>query len=108
MFAMPFLASFANPDVNFGVVAATLVMMGVSMGLNGISLFQLAAELNSGCLAGIFLGQGIGALILNLLRLYTLEKWPADAQATGLFKSTFVFYMTTGSFLTFLGIMFLC
>ena len=107
MFAMPFLASLGGSDYNYWTVLCALVPMGLCMGMCNISVFGLAAELKSDYLAGLFLGQGIGSLSLNLLRICTLTFWPASESPSGLFKSTFIYFMSTGTFLTFLGGLFL-
>lgn len=105
MLVMPFLASLGGPTLNFWACFIAIALMGISMGINNVSLFQLAAELKANYLAGLFLGQGLGAILLNLLRVWTLSRWPVnETSPNGLFQSTLAFYLITATFLAACGI----
>ena len=85
MLAMPYLGSLGGPNLNFWVCFVAIALCGFATGMNNVSLFALAAELGPYYMAGLFLGQGLGAIGLNLLRVWTLQKWPADASPDNLF-----------------------
>ena len=73
MLAMPFLASVGDANANFWACFIFIAILGVACGLNNVTLFTLAAELRSDYIAAVFLGQGLGAILLNLLRVWTLS-----------------------------------
>jgi hypothetical protein len=73
MLAMPFLASIGDADANFWACFVVIALLGIACGLNNVTLFTLAAELRSDYMAAVFLGQGLGAILLNLLRVWTLS-----------------------------------
>jgi hypothetical protein len=104
MIAMPFLASIGSVDVNFWACFVAIGLVGMTIGLNSVTLFTLAAELRSGYMAAFLFGQGLGGILLNSLRVYTLVEWPANEANKGFFISTLVFYMTTAIFLATCGV----
>lgn len=104
MIAMPFLASIGSVDANFWACFIAIGFVGMTIGLNSVTLFTLAAELRSGYMAAFLFGQGLGGILLNSLRVYTLVEWPANEANKGFFISTLVFYTTTAIFLTTCGL----
>lgn len=69
-----------------------MLVLGAFCGVNNVSMFSLAAEMPGQYMAGLFFGQGLGAIGSNLIRLWTISKWPADDAPENLLKSTLIFY----------------
>jgi hypothetical protein len=107
MFVMPFLATLGGANLNFWACFVALALLGPCTGMNNVSLFSLTADTGPHYMAGLMVGQGLGALILNLLRVWTLKKWPADETEGGLYFSSFVFYQITAAFLALCGLSYL-
>lgn len=55
-------------------------------------------------MGGLFFGQGLGAIGLNLLRVWTLKQWPADQAASGLYVSSMVYFLITAIFMFMCGV----
>lgn len=78
MIALPFIAKVGGPDANFWACFASMIIIGIFSGVNNVSIFSYAAEMPFDYMAGLFFGQGLGAIGSNLIRLYTITRWPAS------------------------------
>jgi hypothetical protein len=72
MVIMPFMASLGGPGVNFWACFAAIAMLGPCTGMNNVSLFALSAEIGPYYMSGFMIGAGFGAVLLNILRVWTL------------------------------------
>jgi len=107
MVAMPFLASLGGPGVNFWTCFVAIALLGPCTGMNNVSLYSLSADTGPYYMSGFMIGMGFGALLLNVLRIWTLQRWPADDTSNGLFLSSMVMYLITAGFLLLCGFSYL-
>jgi len=104
MIALPFIARVGGSNANFWACFASMIVIGVFSGVNNVSIFSYAAEMPFDYMAGLFFGQGLGAIGSNLIRLYTITRWPANQAPENLFKSSLVFYSISAVILLACGI----
>lgn len=107
MLVLPFLATVGGPSANFWACFVAIALLGPCTGINNVSLYSLSAETGPYYMSGFMVGMGLGALILNLLRMWTLQQWPASETASGLQTSSTVFYLISAAFLAVCGISYL-